>query len=171
MNMETARSGHGRLVHKTDLGLTLIILGVCAALWYATAQFDEVPAVLRQGVLPTDFPRLVIAVIAVLALLLPFEHIAHARRGSDIDEERSVKVKPISMVTALVLIGLVAIMIPFGMYPTMVLASAVMPLLWGERRFGRLALYVLLFPLAVLLLFEQGLRVNLPPGVFGSLLG
>lgn len=159
------------MIHKTDLGLALILLALCAVLWYATAQFDDVPAVLQQGVLPTDFPRLVIGVIAVLSLLLPFEHIAHARRGSDIDEERSVRIKTISMVTALVLVGLVAIMIPFGMYPTMVLASAVMPLLWGERRLGRLLLYVLLFPLAVMLLFEQGLKVNLPPGVLGGLWG
>lgn len=169
MSTETSSGGRGRLVHRTDLGLALLFLALCAALWYATALFDEVPAVLQQGVLPTDFPRLVIGVIAVLSLLLPFEHIAHARRGSDIDEDRSVRVKPISMVTALLLVGLVAIMIPLGMWPTLVVAAIAMPLLWGERRIVVLALYAILFPLAVTLLFEYGLKVNLPPGVLGDL--
>lgn len=167
MQINNGGGGRETLVHKTDLALALLILAISAGLWYATTKFAEVPAVLQQGVLPTTFPRLVIGVIVVLALLLPFEHLVHARRGSDIDEDRSTRIRPISIVTALLLVGLGAAMVPLGTIATMFLASAIIPVLWGERRLGLVAVYAVLFPLVVTLLFVFGLQVNFLPGIVG----
>jgi hypothetical protein len=50
-----------------------------------------------------------------------------------------------------------------------VLACAVLPVLWGERRLWLVALFAVLLPLAVSLLFVGVLEVNFIPGITGPL--
>src|SRR3546814_10834279 len=73
-NGGVARSPASPSVHRTDLGLALVLLGVCAFLWWDTTQFADVPASLAQNAPPTTFPRLLLGAIALMSLMLPFEH-------------------------------------------------------------------------------------------------
>ncbi len=47
-----------------------VILFFCAAAYAVTMTFEEVPAMLAQGIQPSVFPRTMIAVIAILAVIL-----------------------------------------------------------------------------------------------------
>ncbi|MBI4182668.1 MAG: tripartite tricarboxylate transporter TctB family protein [Proteobacteria bacterium] len=164
-----ARRPAPSLIHRTDLTLAVVVLAICAGLAYQTTRFEEVPALLQQGVPPTWFPRLVLILIGALALMLPFEHIAHRRQGRDIDEDRSRRIEPITFATAGLLVAVVAIMPWAGTLASMALAAVLLPLLWGERRYGAVAAFAVAFPLAVTLLFVGGLKVNFVPGVVGHL--
>ena len=67
------------LLRNRDVLAGLTIVAVCAVAWWLTTGFDEVPAMLSQNVQPTFFPRLVIAIAALLGGLLVADGI---RRGA-----------------------------------------------------------------------------------------
>ena len=157
------------LVHRTDLILAIIILGVCAALYYATTLFEEVPEVLSQNITPEMFPRLLIWTIVVLTLLIPFEH-KFAEKGKSLDDDRKRKIKPMAFVTAILLCTIVAFTTVMGTTLTMVLVCILLPVLWGERRLKVLIPYAIIFPGAVSLLFSEVLKVYFEPGIFNFVL-
>jgi putative tricarboxylic transport membrane protein len=156
-------------VHKVDLVVTGVILTLCAFLFWDTTTFEEVPASLAQNVPPERFPQLLLIVIAALAVFIPFEHVHKRRQGIDLDKERSARIRPITFVTALALFVVVLLMPWLGTLPAMVVACALIPVLWGERRFGLIAIYAIALPLAVTLLFVGALEVNFLPGIVGHL--
>lgn len=158
-------------MHRTDLAVALVVLAGCGAAYYATTLFDEVSALFAQNIGPEWFPRLTIWAIAALALALPFEHrfVSGGRRR--LDEERTDRVRGITFLTAGLLLLVVVALELVGMALAMVLVSALLPLLWGERRWRVLAAFALLFPAAVALLFAYVLRIYFEPGRFGFALG
>ena len=52
-----------------------------------------------------------------------------------------------------------------GFVPAMVLLCALLPPLWGERRFTLIASFAVLFPLLIWLIFVKLLKVYFPPGL------
>jgi putative tricarboxylic transport membrane protein len=162
-------AGHSApsLIHRTDLALGALIIGVSGFLYYATSTFGEVAPLLQQGITPAFFPRIILGFIIALSLFLPFEHIIHARQGKNLDEDRERRIKPITFITALFLMTLLLIMPYLGTIPTMVLSCALFPILWGERRFVAIALYAIGFPAFVSILFFKFLKVIPIPGVIG----
>ncbi len=168
----SGREGQGpspssSLIHGVDLKLTLTILGVCAALYYVTTTFDEVSTLLTQNIPPEWFPRLLIWFIAILSLILPFEHRFLERGKKGLDEGRESRIPIGAIVTAGLLILVVASIVVLGTFLSMVLVCAALPLLWGERRWKILIPYVILFPTLVALLFTKVLRVYFEPGLIG----
>ena len=155
------------LLHGVDLWLTLIILTVCGGLYYVTSGFDEVPQILAQNITPEWFPRLLIWIIVILALLLPIEHLFHVRGKKHLDEDRRHRIKPMAVATAGLLTLVVASMQWLGTYLTMILLCVALPLLWGERRLKVLLPFAIIFPTVVALLFTQVLKVYFEPGIFG----
>ena len=155
------------LIHGTDLWLTLIILTVCGGLYYVTSGFDEVPQILAQNITPEWFPRLLIWIIVILALLLPIEHLFHVRGKKHLDEDRRHHIKPMAVATAGLLTLVVASMQWLGTYLTMIFLCIALPMLWGERRLKVLLPFAIIFPTIVALLFTQVLKVYFEPGIFG----
>ena len=156
-------------VHMVDLAVTAVIVALCALLFWNTTTFERVPASLAQNVQPTLFPRLLLGTIVLMALFLPFEHVQKKVQGIDLDSARSDWVRPITYVTGLALVVLV-ISIPWlGTFLAMIAACAVLPVLWGERRWWLVAVYAIAFPLLISLLFVTGLEVNFEPGITGHL--
>ncbi len=155
------------LIHWTDFRLMVVVLVVCAGLYAVTATFEEVAAMLAQNIPPEWFPRLLIGTIVVLSLVLPFEHLFLEQGAAEIDKGRSEKIKPMAMITAVLLILAVASILLFGTALAMVLVCIALPLLWGERRAKVLVPYFVLFPFAVTVLFTQVLKVYFEPGAFG----
>ncbi len=162
-------AGHpaSSLIHRTDLVLAALIIGIAGFLYYATSTFGEVAPLLLQGITPAFFPRLILGFIIALSLFLPFEHIMHARQGKSLDEDRALLIKPITFITALFLMTVLVIMPYLGTIPTMVLSCALFPILWGERRYIVIALYAVGFPVLVSILFFKILKVIPIPGVIG----
>lgn len=155
------------LVHTTDLVVALIILAICGILYYITTTFDAVSALLAQNIPPEFFPQLILIIIAILTLGIPFEHMLHARRGENIDSERSDRIKLMPYLTGGLLIVLVLGIPYLGMLLTMIAICAILPLMWGERRLHLIVPFAILFPLAVAYLFNKILLVYFEPGVFG----
>lgn len=162
-------AGHpaSSFIHRTDLVLAAIIIGIAGFLYYATSSFGEVAPLLQQGITPAFFPRIILGFIITLSLFLPFEHIMHARQGKSLDDDRALRIKPITFITALFLMTVLVIMPYLGTIPTMVLSCALFPLLWGERRFGVIALYAIGFPALVSIMFFKILKVIPIPGIIG----
>lgn len=155
------------LIHWTDFRVTVIILAICGALYTMTTGFEEVAAMLAQNIPPEWFPQLLIWIVVVLSLVLPFEHLFLEKGAAEIDKGRNEKIKPMAMITAVLLILAVTSILLFGTALAMVLVCIALPLLWGERRAKVLVPYFILFPLAVTLLFTQVLKVYFEPGAFG----
>lgn len=156
-----------KLVHTTDLVVAMILLAICGYLYYVTTTFEEVSAMLAQNIPPEFFPQLVLIIIAILTLGVPFEHLLHARRGENIDSERSDRIKRMPYFTGGLLVILVFGIPYLGMLLTMFAICLVLPLMWGERRLTLIIPFAILFPLAVTYLFNKILLVFFEPGVFG----
>lgn len=157
----------GLVLHKVDLVVAAVIVALCAFLFWDTTRFEEVPPSLAQNVPPTLFPRLLLILIVAMALFLPFEHVQKRAQGIDLDQERSTRVRPITAFTALALLGIVLLMPWLGTLAALVVSCALLPVLWGERRWWLVALYAIAFPLAITYLFVAGLDVNFLPGITG----
>ncbi len=138
-----------------------VILFFCAATYAITMYFEEVPVMLSQGIQPAVFPRLMIAVIAILSLIL----IVQGRR------KPATARKPVPIV-AFVTAGLLAVFVAaidwVGAMIAIFLFCLVLPVLWGERRYLWIAGFAVLFPLSIFILFSKMLEVRFPLGILQS---
>jgi putative tricarboxylic transport membrane protein len=168
MAAQSRRNGsHGNIVHGVDLVVALVLLAGCGVLYYVTTTFEEVSALLAQNIPPEFFPRLVLIFIALLAAALPFEHLLLARRGSDIDADRSERLPAMPYLTAALLV-LIVVAIPYiGMLAAMFAVCLLLPRLWGERRWQIVVPFAIVFPLLVGFVFNRVLLVYLEPGLLG----
>ncbi|MCH8918699.1 MAG: tripartite tricarboxylate transporter TctB family protein [Proteobacteria bacterium] len=157
-------------LHRTDLWITGILLAISAFLYYETSTWETVAPVLSQNIPPTFFPRLVLGIIALFTLLLPFESYYAAKRGTDLDEDRSSKVEPITFITAAGLLFVVTLSEWLGTDLSMVLACVLLPVLWGERRLKFIIPFAIIFPLAVRIVFVEALNVHFLPGILEPIL-
>lgn len=132
------------------------ILAFCVATWLVTLTFKEAPAVIAQNVQPATFPRLVVAVIAVLAVVI----IAKSFRTAG---KRPKPVPPMVFISAAVMPGFVIAFYYLGILPAMILLCFALPLIWGERRLHFVVPYAIVFPVLVYLLFAVVLGVHFEP--------
>jgi len=136
----------------------LVILVLCATAFYLTTTFDRVPPILKRGIQPSDFPQLVILLIAALALWLALR-----------DREPAPQRLPATVyITMGLLIGfsvlaLVDLFIALGAF------AVAMSAVWGERRAWALALVGLVVPVAVFFLFDIVFEIRFPRGVLTNL--
>ena len=119
---------------------------------------------LSQGIQPTQFPRMLVGIIAVLTVVM----VIQARARQDAIKKR---VPVVAFMTAGLLVIFVAAVEWLGTIGSIVLFCIALPILWGERRFGWIGVYAVFFPVAVYLLFVKVLEVRFPTGLFESFLG
>jgi hypothetical protein len=158
------------LVHGPDLVLTVIILAFCGLVFFWTSEFEEVPQLLAQNIPPEWFPQLLLWTIIVLTVTLPFEHLFMKAGKKELDEDRKAKIKPIAILTALLLLGVVIMFETLGTIISMILVCILMPLLWGERRLKMIFSFAIIFPLAVAFVFSYLLKVYFEPGILAMFL-
>ncbi len=113
---------------------------------------------LSQNVPPTFFPRIVLAVLALLSLAL----LAFSRNKRD---EPSAPLERPVYVTAGIFTVAVALVPYVGMLATVFLVSIGLSLYWGERSVIRIAGLALGLPLAVYVVFVLALGMRFPSGV------
>ncbi len=166
---EGTEKGFSSLVHRTDLTLAAVILAVCGILYYLTTRFEKVPALMSQNIPPEWFPRILIWVIVLLTVIIPFEHLMHKKGKKHLDEDRSARIKPISIYSAILLCCIVVSMPWLGTFITLILICTLMPILWGEKRVKVLLPFAVIFPALVALLFTKVLGVFFEPGIWSKL--
>ena len=145
-----------RLNEDTVAGLAMLL--VSAAGFLLTFGFDEVPAILSQNIPPTFFPRVVLTTTALLSVLLLI-------RGLRTKGPKKVPVPPIVFVTGGAIAIAVLLLRPLGVFPVIILACLVLPLLWGERRIRGVLLFAALTPAAIYIVFVHFLQLRFPPGI------
>jgi putative tricarboxylic transport membrane protein len=132
------------------------VLLFCIAAYLVTLTFKEAPQALAQNVQPATFPRMVIAVMAVLAAVI----IVMSFRLPD---KQSKPVHLMVWPSAAVMIAFVIAFDILGILPAMMLLCFGLPILWGERRLYLIVPYAIIFPLAIYGLFAIVLRVHFEP--------
>jgi putative tricarboxylic transport membrane protein len=145
-----------------DIAVALVILAVAAVLYGLTWTFEDAPRALARGMQPREFPQIVIGLIAFLAvlILLKPEPLPSSPRRTD---WRTVGL------TAAACVACVLLFEHAGVILTLILFAGVLPILWNERRYHLVALYAIVFPLAIWGLFRGVLGVHFP-GPFQALL-
>lgn len=144
-----------------DVIIAGVILACCAVVWAVTASFEEVPAALLSGMGPAVFPRLVIGVIAVLALWLALS----SRGGLDPVRE---PVRGLVYVTGAAVLAFMGVLKLFGIYAAILFAVLGIGRLWGERRWWLLAVVAAGMIVAIHFAFVNAFRIPLPRGIAGA---
>lgn len=141
-----------------DVIIAGVILACCALIWAVTTSFEDVPAALLSGMGPAVFPRLVIGVIALLALWL-----ALSARGRP-DEVRQ-PVHRLVYVTGAAVLAFMGVLKLLGMYAAIVFAVIGVGRLWGERRWWLLAAMAVGMIVVIHLVFAIAFAIPLPRGI------
>jgi hypothetical protein len=148
----------------SDQAAAGVIIALALAAYGYTFSFPEVPKALQQGMGPDRYPQLVLSVLVGLCVLLAIE----ARGKAQV---RPPPLEPAVVLTAasgMLFIGAVWLV---GTPVAMFLALVALGLLWGERRWPSLLLNAVLLPAIIWGVFVHGLKVPLPTGLLGQLLG
>ena len=153
---ETARH-----VDRTLLLESIFVMVLAAALFGVTYTFDEVPAILAQGIQPTVFPRAVLIIMFLLAALQAIK--ASRLSASDFEMVTGLKpIPPIVFITAGLLIAFVVVMPIIGTFPAILIFLPTLSFLWGERRWLMMALSFAGFMGFAYVLFRMIMSVPLP---------
>ena len=152
-----ATQPHRSPIHA-DVIIACVILACCAAIWAVTVSFEEVPAALLSGMGPAVFPRLVIGVIALLALWL-----AVSSRGRP-DPVRE-PVHGVVYVTGAAVLAFMGVLQLVGIYGAIPFAVIGIGRLWGERRWWLLAAVAFGMIVVIHLAFVTAFGIPLPRGL------
>lgn len=147
---------------RSDDKVAILVIVFAIIIFGISTTFDDVPRALTQGVPPESYPQLLAGALIVLAVFLFFE--ARTR------PEKTRKRPPIMVLyTALVLVAAIVSIDWLGIFGAMVIACAVIPPLWGDRRYKVIGPFIVLVPLVVYGLFHGVLKVQFPLGIFQNM--
>ena len=153
------------LFHKKDLQISLVLIAVGSFFFYEATKFPPPGMVLGDTINADVFPKILVVLLIFLSSIIPFEFKFAAAKVKKIDEDRSNKIQTITWITLAMLIIIVLCSSFLGTILTMVTTCLVFPIVWGEKRYVAVAIYSLLFPLAVYLLFNKVLSLYFEPGL------
>lgn len=151
----------------TDLAIAAVLLTFCAWVYYLTTSFEEVAPLFAQDVPPEFLPRLLVWTIALLSVLLPFEHLIKPGGRAHFHKARSERIGGMAYLTIGLLVLVVMSVPVIGTYFAIVLVCLLLPLLWGERRWVIMIPFAAIFPTLVMLLFAKLLGVYFESGLLG----
>ena len=147
----------------SDVAVAGAVLALTAAAFAVTFTFEEVPAALMQGLGADIFPRLVLATIAVLAVIL-------AVQGRNRAPEFLDPVPPMVYATAAAMIGFLGAVWLIGMLPSMFIFLVGLGWMWGERRLIVIVASAAGLCLAIWIVFVRFFGIALPHSVLSDLL-
>jgi len=141
-----------------DTYVGVVLLALCAIVYWLTTGFPEVPAMLSQNVPPTFFPRLIISLVAILSVVLIFNGLGKSR-------EIRARIKPAVLITASIIVLAGVLVGLLGTLLTLGLIAIALPVAWGERRWRPLGILAMGLPAAIYLIFSAALGIRFPPGL------
>jgi len=147
-------------MRRQDLAVAAVALVLCGAAFALTFKFSSTtPAAMMSGMGAEFFPRLVIAVMAILAVCIAFGI-------GNPPMESPAPVAGIVWITMAVLAGYVVLLELTGMWIASFVLMMVLGYMWGERRHLKLALTSSLLLLAIWLVFVKFLKGGFPAGLW-----
>ena len=160
----------GNLFNITDTIIATLLVAMLVFLWLETEKFEEVSDLFAQNIPPQMFPQILLMIIGLMVCIIPFDHLFLSKSGKDIDADRKKKIKPITYGSMAMLIAIISFSEFLGAHITIFLSCLILPLFWGERNLKLLIPYVVLFPIAIILLFNVALGLYFEPGILGPLI-
>ena len=145
---------------KADIIAVAIVVPICLYVFYESAKWP-VPALLGR---PFIIPRGVATFLLFTALLLLFR----ALKGRALELEKRLEGADLRRVTgaAVLTFGYLFVVERIGFLTTTFSYMLLFVWVLGERRWLRLALFAILVPIFVFLIFDSILHVPLPFGFF-----
>jgi Tripartite tricarboxylate transporter TctB family len=141
-----------------DLFVGIAVIVFCAIVYAATYSFDDVSAVISQGMGPEALLRLVLAVMASLGAMLIWQSRGRAPVALE-------TVPPVVIYTGILLLAFMFVTAAVGMLLAMFILVIALGCLWGERRIVPLSTMAALLCLAIWAVFVRGFGVPLPTGL------
>ncbi|MGZ8211564.1 MAG: tripartite tricarboxylate transporter TctB family protein [Burkholderiales bacterium] len=149
-------------MRRTDVVVAAVALSACAVAYGLTYRFAVMPAAMVSGLGAEVFPRLVIGVIAFLAVLAAFGI-------GNPPMETPPPVPTMVWITSAVLVAFVGAVELVGMWPAAIVFLVALGLLWGERSLWKLVASALALCAALYGLFVRVLGGNFPKGLIANL--
>jgi len=146
-------------VRGTDARVGAVALALCAAAFAMTFYFTTNAAGAMLGGMGAEFfPRLILALIAILAvcILLGFGNPAM---------DKPEPIRGIVWVTAAILAAYTVALEILGMWPTSFLLLVGLGWLWGERSLAKLSFAAVGLLAVIWLVFVRLLKGNFPDGL------
>jgi len=140
------------------------IAAVALAAIAATFTFEPVPPGL-PGLGAVEFPRLVSAILLLLALILGLT------AASPASEDDAPRISSRAWLIFAICLGFLPLVEIIGMIPAIPIFLLVAGLLWGGTPWPTLVLSALGMGIAIWLVFVKVFRLTLPKGWLGSMLG
>lgn len=141
-----------------DFLVGIAVIAFSAIVYAATYTFDDVSALISQGMGPEAFPRLVLAVMASFGSLLVWQ--SRGRRREALEP-----VPAMVIYTALLLLAFMATAAVVGMLLALFVLFVALGWLWGERRFMPMCMTAALLCAVIWAVFVRGFGVPLPLGL------
>jgi putative tricarboxylic transport membrane protein len=149
-------------VRRTDAVVAAVALCGCVVAYWLTYRFAVMPAAMVSGLGAEVFPRLVIGVIAFLAVLAAFGI-------GNPPMETPAPVPRMVWITSAVLFAFVGAVQLIGMWPAAFVFLICLGLLWGERSVWKLTASAVVLCAALYGLFVRVLAGNFPKGLIANL--
>ena len=150
-------------MRREDVVVAVVALAACAVAFGLTFRFTTTtPGAMMSGMGAEFFPRLVIGVIAVLAVCIAFGIGSPAM-------EKPAPVPPVVWVTAAVLAAYIGALYLVGMWAASLVLMLVLGRMWGEKRLARLAVASAALLAVVYLVFIRFLKGGFPEGLVARL--
>ena len=146
--------------HAIAASIAAVALSAIAA----TFTFEPVPPGL-PGLGAVEFPRLVSAILLLLALILGLT------AASPASEEEAPRVSSRAWLIFALCLGFLPLVEVIGMIPAIPVFLIVVGLLWGGTAWPMLALSALGMGIAIWLIFVKVFRLTLPKGWLVTMLG
>lgn len=141
-----------------DLVAGGLILLLSAFLWWMTTTFDSDPLGMAQGMPATHMPRLVLAIIAILTLLMMLQSVL--KGGEPIGD-----IPPWQVPATAALLGLAAVLFAqLGVPLVFFGVCLLLPLMWGARNLAAIISFAVAVPVAIYIVFRLLLGLRLPMG-------
>lgn len=151
--------------HRKDLILAIILVAFGAFVYSEANKFPPAPLVLGDTINADVFPKILVVILIFLTAIIPFEFKITPEKVAKIDKERDDKTIPITWITIVMLLTIVSLANFLGAVLTMFVTCLIFPLVWGEKNYIAVAIYAILFPGFVYLLFNQLLGLYFEPGL------
>nr|WP_306268044.1 tripartite tricarboxylate transporter TctB family protein [Pararhizobium sp. IMCC3301] len=142
----------------------LLILGVCVTAFVLTLSFAPVPPPLRRGMSPETFPRIILALIAILTLF------SFLRETKTTNASKMQTIPPVFAFSVSCLLGLLLIGVSVDLLLSIFFFIAVVMWLWGERRPVFIGATAIIVPIVLFVLFSEVLGIRFPRGLIVNLI-
>jgi hypothetical protein len=149
-------------MRRTNLVVAAVALALCGVAFGLTYRFTVMPAAMVSGMGAAAFPRMVIGVIALLAVLAAFGI------GTP-PMEKPAPVPPMVWITAGMALAFVGAVALLGMWPAAIIFIVGLGRLWGERSLWKLAASAFALCAVLYWLFVHFLGGNFPKGLAAQL--